>query len=74
MIDRYIDKGIMYALDDNGVQTICVVTDEGNDSMVVKKERKVKDYNERCKIRVSLQKTAMRKAWSLHRLQRTSSK
>ena len=30
MIDRYINKGTMYVLDDNGVKSECVVTDEGN--------------------------------------------
>ena len=28
MVDLYLDRGTMYALDDNGVKTICVVTDE----------------------------------------------
>ena len=30
MIDRYLDRGTMYVLDDNGVKCECVVTDEGN--------------------------------------------
>ncbi len=30
MIDRYLDRGIMYVLDDGGVKAECVVTDEGN--------------------------------------------
>ena len=29
MIDRYIDRGMMYVLVDNGVKCECVVTDEG---------------------------------------------
>lgn len=29
MIDRYLERGTMYALDDGGVKAICVVTDEG---------------------------------------------
>lgn len=29
MIDRYIENGIMYILDDNGVKSECIVTDEG---------------------------------------------
>lgn len=36
MIDRYIDKGTMYVLDDNGVKSECVVTDEGNDILEIK--------------------------------------
>ena len=27
MIDRYLDKGRMYVLDDNGVKSECVITD-----------------------------------------------
>lgn len=29
MIDRYLDRGDMFVLKDNGVKAICVVTDEG---------------------------------------------
>ena len=29
MIDRYLDHGTMYVLDDNGVKCECVITDEG---------------------------------------------
>ena len=30
MIDRYLDRGWMYVLEDSGVKSACVVTDEGN--------------------------------------------
>ena len=30
MVDRYLYKGKMYVLDDDGVKCECVVTDEGN--------------------------------------------
>ena len=30
MIDRYIEKGTMYVLEDDNVKAECVVTDEGN--------------------------------------------
>lgn len=30
MIDRYLERGAMFVLDDNGVKAVCVVTDEGN--------------------------------------------
>ena len=30
MIDRYLDKGKMYLLDDNGIKCECVVTNEGD--------------------------------------------
>ena len=36
MIDRYIDKGTMYVLDDNGVKCECVVTDEGEGILEIK--------------------------------------
>ena len=36
MIDRYLDKGKMYVLDDNGIKCECIVTDEGNDVLEIK--------------------------------------
>ena len=36
MIDRYIEKGTMYVLDDNGIKCECVVTDEGNGILEIK--------------------------------------
>ena len=36
MIDRYIDIGTMFVLDDNGVKCECVVTDEGNGVLEIK--------------------------------------
>lgn len=30
MIDRYLERGEMFLLEDNGVKSVCVVTDEGN--------------------------------------------
>lgn len=36
MIDRYIEKGIMYILDDDGVKCECVVTDERNGVLGIK--------------------------------------
>ena len=36
MIDRYIEKGTMYVLDDNGVKGECIVTDEGNGILEIK--------------------------------------
>lgn len=36
MIDRYLERGTMYALDDNGVKAVCVVTDEGNGVLEIK--------------------------------------
>ena len=36
MIDRYLDKGTMYVLEDHGVMCECVVTDEGNGILEIK--------------------------------------
>lgn len=36
MIDRYLERGTMYVLDDNGVKAECVVTDEGNRILEIK--------------------------------------
>lgn len=36
MIDRYIDRGTMYVLGDNGVKCECVVTDEGKGILEIK--------------------------------------
>ncbi len=36
MIDRYLDKGIMYVLDDKGIKGECVVTDEGDGVLEIK--------------------------------------
>jgi len=30
MIEKYLDRGTLFALYDNGLKSICVVTDEGN--------------------------------------------
>ena len=36
MIDRYLQRGTMYALDDGGVKCVCVVTDEGEGILEIK--------------------------------------
>ncbi len=36
MIDRYLDRGTMYVLDDDGIKCECVVTDEGNGILEIK--------------------------------------
>lgn len=36
MIDRYLDRGRMYVLFDDGVKSECVVTDEGNGILEIK--------------------------------------
>ena len=44
MIDRYIDKGTMYVLDDNGIKCECVITDEGNGILEIKNIATEPDY------------------------------
>ena len=36
MVDRYLDKGRMYVLEDDGVKAECVVTDEGGGILEIK--------------------------------------
>ncbi len=36
MIDRYLEKGRMYVLDDGGIRSECVITDEGNGILELK--------------------------------------
>ena len=47
MIDRYLERGTMYALDDNGVKAVCVVTDEGNGVMEIKNIAVLPEYQHR---------------------------
>lgn len=36
MVDRYLERGAMYVLDDDGVKSECVVTDEGGGVLEIK--------------------------------------
>ena len=44
MVDRYLDSGKMYVLDDNGVKGECVITDEKNDILEIKNIATVPEY------------------------------
>ncbi len=44
MIDRYIERGTMFVLDDNGIKCECVVTDEGNGVLEIKNIATVPEY------------------------------
>lgn len=44
MIDRYLDNGKMYVLDDNGIKCECVVTDEGNGVLEIKNIATAPEY------------------------------
>ena len=39
MIDRYLDRGKMYVINDDGVKCECVVTDEENGVLEIKGRR-----------------------------------
>lgn len=36
MIDRYIERGTLYRLEENGIQGVCIVTDEGSGVLEIK--------------------------------------
>ena len=44
MIDRYLDKGKMYVLDDNGIKCECVVANEGKGVLEIKNIATVPEY------------------------------
>ena len=44
MIDRYLERGTMYVLNDNGVKAECVVTDECNGILEIKNIATVTEY------------------------------
>lgn len=44
MIDRYLEKGTMYVLDDNGIKSECIVTDEENGILEIKNIATEPDY------------------------------
>ena len=44
MIDRYLDNGRMYVLDDKGIKGECVITDEGNGVLEIKNIATVSEY------------------------------
>lgn len=45
MIDRYLECGTMYILEDNGVKAECVVTDEGNGVLEIKNIAVAQDFH-----------------------------
>ena len=44
MIDRYLETGTMYVLDDKGIKCECVVTDEGNGVLEIKNIATAPEY------------------------------
>ena len=47
MIDRYLERGIMYVLEDDGVKAECVVTDEGDGILELKNIAVAPDFQGR---------------------------
>lgn len=45
MIDKYLDRGTMFVIDDNGIKGECVVTDEGDGIIEIKNLAIYKDYH-----------------------------
>ena len=45
MIDRYLDKGTMYVLDDDDIKAECVITDEGNGILEIKNIATAPEYH-----------------------------
>jgi GNAT superfamily N-acetyltransferase len=44
MIDRYLERGTMYVIDDDGIKAECVVTDEGDGILEIKNLATEPDY------------------------------
>ena len=44
MIDRYLERGRMFVLDDDGVKCECVITDEGDGVLEIKNIATVPEY------------------------------
>lgn len=47
MIDKYINNGKMFVLDDNGIKSECIVTDEGNGILEIKNIATLPEYQGR---------------------------
>ena len=47
MIDRYLERGTMYVLEDDGVKAECIVTDEGEGILEIKNLATEPDYQGR---------------------------
>lgn len=47
MVDRYLERGVMYVLEDGGAKAECVVTDEGNGILELKNIAVAPDFQGR---------------------------
>ena len=55
MVDRYLDKGKMYVLDDGGVKCECVIADEGNGILEIKNIATVSQYQNKGYARILIE-------------------
>ena len=53
MVDRYLERGTMYVLEDGGVKAECVVTDEGDGILELKNIAVAPDFQGRGYCRIS---------------------
>ena len=60
MIDRYIDRGTMFVLDDHGVKCECVVTEEGQGILEIKNLATVPEHQGRGYARTMIEFIAFR--------------
>lgn len=44
MVERYISRGTMYAVYDNGIRAVCIVTDEGHNILEIKNIAVIPEY------------------------------
>lgn len=44
MIDRYLDRGRMFVLDDDGIKSECIITDEGDGVLEIKNLATVPEF------------------------------
>ena len=47
MIDKYLNNGKMFVLDDNGIKSECILTDEGNGILEIKNIATLPEYQSR---------------------------
>lgn len=68
MIERYLERGTMYVLADEGVKTVCVVTDEGGGVLEIKNLATAPQYQGRGYGKAMLDYIAARYAPTHHTL------
>ena len=69
MIERYIEKGTMYVLDDDGVKCECIVTDEGCGLLEIKNIATEPNYQRKGYGKILIDFVASKYAGQYHTLQ-----